>query len=90
MNKICHTVDREWHASVGKPSWLQWESLESLWIREIAALRVVGHFPTRGVVEMPNIRSASKTYNIFCISFGQETHFDLTTEFPNMPCDSGR
>ena len=46
------------------------ESLESLRIREREALLVVVHFPFRGVVEMPDIRSASRLilFALFCLA----------------------
>ena len=45
------------------------ESLKSLWIRKRAALRVVVHFPSRSMVEITDIPSASRLiiFSGFCL-----------------------
>ena len=48
-------------ALVDKTTWR--ESLKSLWIRKEAALCIVGHFPSRGMVKMPN--TWSEIFSVF-------------------------
>ena len=57
-SKVLFQRSRWKWAKVDKTSW--WESLVSLRTRKKAVWWVVGHFPSHSVVEIPNIRGASR------------------------------